>query len=160
MFEQLSPQPDASPERPLLRHVPHLQRGPLMNLFLEAPRAGETDPHAVVTHVITELKANWQRRRRWNTLEQLEPFRQTLIAVMAHPDEVLELAKEAIHYVTLSPEERARLKASRRPPTGHLPATEKQRQYLRALGCATAPAHRLHASQLIDARLKRRSRHG
>jgi hypothetical protein len=150
-MSKLDGQEGRHPERPLLHHVPIRQRGHFMNLFLAPPRAGCTNPQEVVAQVTTELQRTLQRRRPWVSEEQLEPLRQDILLVISHPGEALTLAQEAIDYVALPPREQERLKAKRqRVSTGHLPATEKQLAYLRALGHHGPVDSRTHASQLIN----------
>jgi hypothetical protein len=86
--------------------------------------------------------------------------------VQGHPSEALALAKEAIEYEQLAPEERSRLKATRAKaglrefiatkPESMLskPPTDKQLEYLHKLGVTITPANRWEASQLIDARVR------
>jgi hypothetical protein len=158
--------------RPLLPYVPQRQRGPLMNLFLEPVRRGiTTDPDVIVTYVIATLREDIQRRGTWNFSSDLTPLHQTLLAVQGHPTEARALAAEAVAYERMPERDRAKLRASRRndmlrqyvatKPTSMLskPPSEKQLEYLRKLGVATAPANRWDASQLIDAALRKGARH-
>jgi hypothetical protein len=155
-------------DRPLLPLVPQHQRGPLMNRFLKPVREyGLTDPQDIVKLVIASLKVDIQRRGTWNFASDVTPLQQTLRAVQGHPSEALALAKEAVEYEQLAPDEKARLKATRAKaglrefiaakPESMLnkPPTDKQLEYLRKLGVATTPTNRWEASQLIDARLRK-----
>ncbi len=146
----------ASAERPLLPHVPPPQRGPLMNRFLEPVRRGmTTDPDVIVQYVIAALKEDIERRGAWNFAADVTPLQQTLLAVHVHFSEALALAREAISYEALAPDERAQLKAARarggmRQYMAAKPPTERQLAYLKVLGVRKVPVNRLEASELID----------
>jgi hypothetical protein len=147
--------------RPLLPHIPEHQRSPLMNRFLDAIRSrGITTPSEIVKFVVAGLRQDLQRRSRWSHAADLRPLRETLLAVIGHPTEAEALAREAVEYEQLPAAEKERRKAAkaeqgRQTYMATLPPTKKQPNYLRRLGVASAPAHRLEASQLIDARLRK-----
>jgi hypothetical protein len=155
-----SPTTDPTPPvRPLLPHVPQYQRGPLMNRFLEPVRTQRmTAPATIVQWVIASLQEDLQRRGRWNYASDLQPLRQTLLAMIGHPTEALQLAQEVVAYESMSPEEKEERKAAQAEEGRYkymatMPPMDKQLGYLKNLGVATAPAHRWEASQLIDARV-------
>jgi hypothetical protein len=152
-----------APERPLLPHIPHYQRGPLMNRFLDPIRTkGIRNPATIVKCVLATLRHDLHERREWVADD---PLRAVFFIVVAHPTEALALAQEAVAYESMSPEEKeerkaARAEESRRQYMATMPPTDKQLAYLTNLGVATAPGHRWNASQLINARLHKGGRHG
>jgi hypothetical protein len=153
------------PTRPLLPHIPERQRGPVMNYFLRPVRAGLVNPAAIVRSVIAAMRRDLQQRHQWRSAAELDPFRQALLAVMAHPSEALALAQESIAHERLPDTEKqqrkaARAEAGRQAYMVSQPPTDKQIAYLRGLGVATAPANRLQASELIDHRVQGRGGHG
>jgi hypothetical protein len=155
------PSAQATPQRPLLPYVPARYRGPLMNYFLAPVRADVMDPQAIVDEVMRTMRRHLQRRRSWRSVAELDPFRQALLAVMAHPTEALALAQEAVAYHQLPDEELRRRKAAkaqagREAYMATQPPTERRLDYLRSLGVTTTPPNRLEASQLIEAALAKR----
>src|SRR5262249_9667071 len=155
---------DGAASRPLLRHVPPQQRGPLMNYFLSPVRAGVKNPAQIVQTVLTRMRSDLQRRRQWHSAAELEPLRQALLAVIAHPSEALQLAGEALDWEQLPRAERERRKAVRgevyrRQYLSALPPTDKQLRFLRSLGHDGPVENRLHASALIDELLAKRGAH-
>jgi len=122
------------------------------------------NPAQIVQAVLTRLRVDLQRRRQWRSAAGLEPLRQALLAVIAHPSEALQLAEEALAWGQLPRAERERRKAARgeayrRQYLSALPPTDKQLRFLRSLGHDGPVENRLHASELIDELLAKRGIH-
>jgi hypothetical protein len=147
--------------RPLFEHLPDRQHGPAFNLFLRPVREGlTTDPAEIVNHVVARLRQDLQRRGWGDMASYLMDRRKVLLAILAHPTEALALAQEAVAYHQLPPHVVAERKAARdaegrRRYMASQPPTDKQVWYLRKLGVDTIPENRLHASELIDAQVRK-----
>lgn len=141
-------------DRDFILQFPVRDRGPAAEAFHRAVRAGASTSTEVVAAV------------RRQALDDLPPSsypdpvksdraRALLRGLEDDPAGARELAQHAIAWNALPLEERNRLKADRRAEhaRAHLaqyPPTEKQLDYLRALGCDETPANRLVASLKID----------
>jgi len=149
-------------DRPLLPHIPPQLRGPVMNDFLLPVRDGMTDPHQIVREAVASLQRRLRSRGRFAQAVNLDPLRQAIMAIMGHPSEALDLAREAIAWEELPAEEKVRIKAERgeratRTYRHGNPPTPKQLAYLRALGYGGPPVTtQQQASEAIDALLRQR----
>jgi hypothetical protein len=147
------------PKCPLLPHLPPAWRSSTMNAFLDAVRIGSlTDPRKIVTYAIKVLQSRLQASGRFADDGRTQDLRHSILIIHGHPAEALALAREALGYVQLSPEAKARRKAVRAEQArqGYMASqapTEKQLRYLRHLGATELPSNRLEASQLIDTML-------
>jgi hypothetical protein len=149
----------------LLRHLPDTQRSQLTNIFLAQVRAGAHHP----TIVLKMVEGTLRQRLRLSLISHKpsEPNTYTgwLALLRDHPDEAMAFAAWAINRESLTTQEKAHIKAETSRPfvaeyMAQYPPTDKQLNFLRSLGVATAPANRLEASQLIDHRVQGRGRHG
>jgi hypothetical protein len=148
------------PDDPLLPHVPARQRGPVKNAFLAPVRAGVRDPLVIRSEALRHLQQRLREQSRYRSPADTIDLHNAVVAIMAHPTEAEAFAQACIAYEQLPAEDKAQRKAMRGESARQaymatqLP-TDKQLAYLRSLSCATAPANRLEAYQLIDGRLRK-----
>jgi hypothetical protein len=146
--------------RELLEHFEAKRRSLIVNLFLAPVRAGVRVPEQIVEHVEGELLERWGAAHRWRNAERIRTFRDDLRTLREHAEEALGLARWAIVYEGLPPAERQKLKDQRsregiRAWMGTQPPTQKQLDYLAALGYRGEVTSRGHASDLIDGLTRR-----
>ncbi len=138
-----------SQDQSFLEAFPVARRSLIANQFFAAVRGGAT----TVDDVIRGVKADsltrmlFANRDAWNTQRQLLALLETEAA--------RAFARQVLVRESLPPEEKLQLKAQRsetyrREYLKARPPTQKQLEFLKALGCFTTPSSRLHASELIE----------
>lgn len=148
--------------------IPEHRRSFIANIFLHAIRGGwypypsqQCGPTTSVTQVQGRLHIDLDRRIRDQHIEA--DRRELLESVL---DDLYEPLTEryiryCIEYERLPVEEKSHLKTQRRMGAmregmRERPPSEKQLDFLRALGCTETPLDMAHASELIDALKKGR----
>jgi hypothetical protein len=168
--DPVTPDPNSPfpPPRPLLPSVPVAQREPVMNVFLDQVRiAGVTAPDQIVRRALAILRQTFERRSAWTPEYNLDPLARAILAIVSHPGEALALARQAVAHDQLPPERKAGRKTERAKQVREAymagdPLTDKQLNYLKALGYTGSVASKLEASRRIDALLhaRKEERHG
>jgi len=141
--------------RDFLNHFDPRQRATVANLFLPPVRQGVIEPHRIVSAVRHDLLMQAVRWKRWGNLKGKKHNEQIVSMIDLHFDEALDLARYYLWWESLSAEEQRRIKAEKW--MAQQQATDKQINYLRALGYAGEIESKLHASELIDKLLKERT---
>ena len=142
----------------MLYFHPH-ERGCIGELFHRAVRGGAADPVAVLRQVRRTMKDMLASPVTLGV--QRDRLKRLGAALEADSDAAAVFAEHAIRWNRMPEAERRRLKSERGAQArvdhmAELSATEKQIEYLSALGCSGIPKSRLEASRLID--LHRRQR--
>lgn len=139
-----------------LTWYPRAAQGTVANWFCYAVRDGATLRHQVLQQV--EYQA--MRRRGRATEAMTEEVLAQLIGDLCS-EEAEDFAAFILWRESLSAEEKERLKSAggashRDNYMAQEPATEKQKKYLKSLGCPTVPQSKLEASRLIEEHLSKK----
>jgi hypothetical protein len=140
---------------PLLDRLPTNERGHVNNSFLDAVRAGLTEPVEIVGAVrdrFEQIAAKDPKRR--------DRYERLLDAIDRHFEDALHSARLAMDYLNLPVADRAqRHEHTRRESTfaamAGRPTTQRQADMLRARGITEVPTDMAEAGRLIDALLNR-----
>jgi hypothetical protein len=137
--------------------VPESLRSQASNVVLARVRAGAATPTAAYYAAIEKLR---DRLGGWGAEDP--NVRAILGLLLRHRAEAIAYCGWALGWEQLSPAEKDRLRSARgeeyrRAYQDAEPPTDKQRAYLRRLGCAVEPRSKAHASALIDGLLKARA---
>ncbi len=146
---------EASGTKKFLDYFGRYERSEIKGRFLRAVREGASTCAEVVesvTEVCSCQQESAKRRRNGSDSEKLERLAEALIA---HPDDALALAENALWSESLPPDERRRQKEERSVPyrlayMAGEPPTDKQIAYLRSLGYVGKVASKLDAKHLIQ----------
>lgn len=151
---------EVKPSNVFLDHFPESRRSSVMNCFLAPVRQGECSPEMVVNRVWAEATA----RARLCGADERTKHLGLCLAVENHPAEAASLVAYCLWWESLSPGEKAQLKAEaserhRAEWMRQHPATQKQVMFLRQLGHRGPVGDRQEASDEITRRLAG-ARHG
>lgn len=138
------------------------KNGSVVNEFLGVVRSGKTDANIICRKVYAYALERLRDSRSDDDMVKWH----TLVEVMkANYDASLDMAEWAVWWEALPDKERQKIKSGNRETfmlgwMENQPPTDKQIEYLTALGCKEIPETRLEASNLIEVYKSRRDRKG
>ena len=149
----------SEPSRTFLEHFPQRQRSLTANVFCYAVRRGARTVDAVLAAVRADVEDRLRTARRYREPERIAQFSDFLAALTTHRADARAYAQHTLEWEALGLHGKEQVKQARgaehqRRWMETQPPTDRQIEYLRALGWFAEVRSKAEASDLID-RLRR-----